>query len=175
MQNIYHQILQSKKARKKLLAILLDPDKVDLQNIGNLIQKIIHEVELVAKKHQNSHWWSKNNALLNRLAPIYIQEKQWNKLYELVEAYPSLEVLLNYMKYLAADYQPQLTELLFPALLIAGDRADTRSGYAQVASNMKNVMKLMPASKAKILEAAQILRTKYPKRPAMQDELKAVR
>jgi len=40
MQNIYHQILQSKKARKKLLAILLDPDKVDLQNIGNLIQKI---------------------------------------------------------------------------------------------------------------------------------------
>lgn len=40
MQNIYHQILQSKKACKKLLAILLDPDKVDLQNIENLIQKI---------------------------------------------------------------------------------------------------------------------------------------
>lgn len=40
MQNIYNEILQSKKKHKKLLAILLDPDKVDLQNIENLIQKI---------------------------------------------------------------------------------------------------------------------------------------
>lgn len=40
MQNIYHEILQAKKANKKLLAILLDPDKVDLQNIKSLISKI---------------------------------------------------------------------------------------------------------------------------------------
>ena len=40
MQNIYHEILQAKKANKKLLAILLDPDKVDLQNIKSLIFKI---------------------------------------------------------------------------------------------------------------------------------------
>lgn len=132
---------------------------------SNLIQKIVGEVELEAKKHLNNQWWSKNNALLNRLAPLYVQEKQWHKLYELVEAYPSLEVLLNYMKYLASDYQPELTELLFPALLLAGDRADSRSGYAQIASSMKNIIKLMPASKSKILEAAQALRVKYPRRP----------
>jgi len=40
MQNIYNEILQEKKARKKLLAILLDPDKVELQNLENLIHKI---------------------------------------------------------------------------------------------------------------------------------------
>jgi len=40
MQNIYHEILQAKKANKKLLAILLDPDNVDLQNIKSLISKI---------------------------------------------------------------------------------------------------------------------------------------
>lgn len=39
-QNIYSEILQAKKANKKLLAILLDPDKVDLQNIKSLISKI---------------------------------------------------------------------------------------------------------------------------------------
>ena len=39
-QNIYTEILQAKKANTKLLAILLDPDKVDLKNIENLIQKI---------------------------------------------------------------------------------------------------------------------------------------
>lgn len=40
MQNIYHEILQAKKANKKLLAILLDPDKVDLKNVKSLISKI---------------------------------------------------------------------------------------------------------------------------------------
>jgi len=39
-QNIYSEILQAKKANKKLLAILLDPDKVDLQNIKSLISKV---------------------------------------------------------------------------------------------------------------------------------------
>ena len=40
MTNIYHQILQSKANKQKLLAILLDPDKVDLQNIEILSKKI---------------------------------------------------------------------------------------------------------------------------------------
>ena len=40
--NIYSEILQAKEANKKLLAILLDPDKVDLQNIKSLISKIKH-------------------------------------------------------------------------------------------------------------------------------------
>lgn len=39
-QNIYSEVLKAKKANRKLLAILLDPDKVDLKNIENLIQKI---------------------------------------------------------------------------------------------------------------------------------------
>lgn len=39
-QNIYSEVLKAKKANTKLLAILLDPDKVDLKNIENLIQKI---------------------------------------------------------------------------------------------------------------------------------------
>ncbi|GLU51128.1 SWIM zinc finger family protein [Dyadobacter frigoris] len=140
-----------------------------------LIQKIVDEVEREAERHLNNHWWSKNNALLNRLAPIYLQEKQFDKLYQLVEGYPSLEVLLNYMKYLAKDYQPELIDLLYPALLIAGDRADSRSGYARIASYMIAVIKLMPASRGRILDAVQVLRTKYPRRPAMLDELKAIK
>lgn len=140
-----------------------------------LIQKIIIEVELEAKKNFNNQWWSKNRTLLDRLAPLYVQEKQWDKLYDLVEAYPSQDVLLNYLKYLAPYFQTQLTEMLFPVLLLAGDNATSRSGYAQVALDMLNIIKLMPASKNKILEAAQILRSKYPRRPAMIDELKKVR
>lgn len=145
------------------------------KEFNSLIQKIVDEVEREAERHLDNQWWSRSSTLLNRLAPIYVQEKRWNKLYELVEAYPSLSVLLEYMKYLAKNYQPELTELLFPALILAGDRADSRSGYAQIASNMMDVIKLMPDSKSQILEAAQALRLKYPRRPAMLDELRKVK
>ena len=41
MINIYNDILQSKAKNEKLLAILLDPDKIDLNRAEVLIQKII--------------------------------------------------------------------------------------------------------------------------------------
>jgi len=40
MQNIYQDILQAKANNRKLLAILLDPDKLDLENIEKLSAKI---------------------------------------------------------------------------------------------------------------------------------------
>lgn len=40
MTNIYNKITQSKVERKKLLAILLDPDKIVLKNLPSLISKI---------------------------------------------------------------------------------------------------------------------------------------
>lgn len=40
MQNTYPQILQSKTNGERLLAILLDPDKVDLNNLEDLILRI---------------------------------------------------------------------------------------------------------------------------------------
>ena len=40
MKNIYDQILKSKINNQKLLAILLDPDKIDLNNAEVLIEKI---------------------------------------------------------------------------------------------------------------------------------------
>jgi putative glycerol-1-phosphate prenyltransferase len=40
MTNIYNNILKSKAENEKLLAILLDPDKIDLKNAAILIEKI---------------------------------------------------------------------------------------------------------------------------------------
>jgi phosphoglycerol geranylgeranyltransferase len=40
MINIYNEILLAKSEAKKLLAILIDPDKVSMENSSNLIQKI---------------------------------------------------------------------------------------------------------------------------------------
>lgn len=40
MENLYSQIIQAKINNQKLLAILLDPDKIDLENLSLLISKI---------------------------------------------------------------------------------------------------------------------------------------
>lgn len=40
MKNCYKNILKSKLKKEKLLAILLDPDKIDLKNVARLIEKI---------------------------------------------------------------------------------------------------------------------------------------
>ena len=40
MSTIYNQIIQAKEKNEKLLAILLDPDKIDLDNIQKLIERI---------------------------------------------------------------------------------------------------------------------------------------
>ncbi|WP_339890185.1 geranylgeranylglyceryl/heptaprenylglyceryl phosphate synthase [uncultured Flavobacterium sp.] len=40
MKNIYQEILDSKKKNKKLLAILIDPDKVQFEKLDKLIEKI---------------------------------------------------------------------------------------------------------------------------------------
>ncbi|QIH38662.1 geranylgeranylglyceryl/heptaprenylglyceryl phosphate synthase [Flavobacterium sp. Sr18] len=40
MENLYSQIIQAKRNNQKLLAILLDPDKIDLNTVAELILKI---------------------------------------------------------------------------------------------------------------------------------------
>ena len=40
MKNIYHNILQAKAQNQKLLAILIDPDKIELENVSAISQKI---------------------------------------------------------------------------------------------------------------------------------------
>ena len=43
MREIYNNILEAKSVNKRLLAILLDPDKLDLDSIDDLISKINHQ------------------------------------------------------------------------------------------------------------------------------------
>ena len=40
MKKIYEEILQAKAQNQKLIAILLDPDKIEMGNLANLIEKI---------------------------------------------------------------------------------------------------------------------------------------
>ena len=42
--SVYHDILSAKAINKKLLAILIDPDKFDLKNISQFADKINNSV-----------------------------------------------------------------------------------------------------------------------------------
>lgn len=61
--------------------------------------------------------------------------------------------------------------LLLPALSRSGDEASNRSGYANLVRVMQKVIKTVPGSRKRILELAQQMKAKYPRRPAMVDEL----
>ena len=56
----------------------------------------------------------------------------------------------------------------------AGDYVNGRSQYADLSRKMIRVMKDLPEGKEKIQSIARKLIAKYPKRPAMIDELNKV-
>jgi hypothetical protein len=78
---------------------------------------------------------------------------------------------MRYHDYLAPHYPAELLHIYLPALEIQGDKASDRSQYSQLAGLMKKLIKDIPVSKEQIIAVAQKLKIKYPRRPAMVDEL----
>lgn len=120
-------------------------------------------------------WWLETHQLLLELGPVYLEEKQWPQLLDLLKGYPDLHTLLQYLSALGREFPEEMTGLLLPALSRSADQASNRSGYASLVKTMKQVMKSVPRSRDKILELAQQLKAKYPRRPAMVDELNKLR
>jgi putative glycerol-1-phosphate prenyltransferase len=77
MKKIYQNLLKSKETKRKLLAILLDPDKIDLANVELLIKKI----------HQSpaSHIFIGGSTIENNIIDeLIIKIRQTSKFLELV-------------------------------------------------------------------------------------------
>ena len=71
-------------------------------------------------------------------------------------------------------YPSELLEMYLPALKLAGDKASSRGEYSDLVSKMKKVLKDIPEGKEKIIAIAQNLKQKYPRRPAMIEELNKI-
>lgn len=121
--------------------------------------------------------WGRDPAdgLLYRLKPIFIEEKQWADLLTLVQQVPRLEVLKEVLPYLAGPYPADLLTLFMPPIKKLGHQASTRPDYANVAALLKLVRQQIagsrPATDALIAE----LKETFPKRPAYQEELRAIK
>ena len=140
-----------------------------------IINKVIEEKTYhVKSNHKKNAWSSLNAELLHAVAPFYIEEKYWEKLFDLVKYETRLDTVLKYHKYLMPFYPDELLKIYLPALEEQGGNASDRSAYANLAKLMNDLIKDIPSGKAQIIEVAQRLMVKKPRRPAMIEELKKV-
>ncbi|MDP2414629.1 SWIM zinc finger domain-containing protein [Daejeonella sp.] len=119
-------------------------------------------------------WFTANPPVLSAIAPVYIEEGYWDRLLDLVKKETDLDVILQYHSHLSKRYPDELLALYLPAFELAGDHANARNQYKDVVNKMKRVIKDMPQFKADIVAVAQKLKSKYPRRPAMVDELNRI-
>jgi len=138
--------------------------------IEETLKKILDDNE----KSRGKFWFTAKPPVLSVIAPVYIEEGYWDRLLDVVKKESNLDVVLQYHSHLLKRYPDELLAIYLPAFEMAGDHANARNQYRDLINKMKRVMKDMPQFKADIIYAAQKLKLKYPHRPAMLDELKAI-
>ncbi|WP_181163810.1 SWIM zinc finger family protein [Pontibacter mangrovi] len=142
--------------------------------IENYIQETIEEITRNWKKQKNNYWRPDYPPLLEKLAPIYTQEQYWDRLLELVQKENKLGTTLGYHAYLAKRFPTEYLALYLPAFEQYGQEANGRSEYATLARYMKKAMQDIPQGKEQIQHIARSLMAQFPRRPAMQEELRKV-
>ncbi|MDP1795821.1 MAG: hypothetical protein Q8K53_00760, partial [Daejeonella sp.] len=138
--------------------------------IDETLKKILGNNE----RGRGKFWFNANPPVLSVIAPVYIEEGYWDRLLEVVKKETDLDVILQYHSHLSKRYPDELLALYLPAFELAGDHANARNQYKDLVMKMKKVIKDMPRFKADIVAVAQKLRSKYPRRPAMVDELNRI-
>ncbi|MBD2701470.1 SWIM zinc finger family protein [Spirosoma sp. BT702] len=140
-----------------------------------LVEKIRQDIADETKKRRSG--WGINVAddLLNRLGPIFTEEKQWPDLLVLIQQAPRLDALKQALPHLASLYPSEMLALLIPAIRQLAEHANTRSDYKGIASWLKLVRKTIANSHLKTDALINELKATYLKRPAFQEELSAIK
>lgn len=141
------------------------------QTIEEVIVGITKKVTETVRNNTFSNSNYLNVSLLYSLGSIYIMENYWDRLLTLVQKQENLTTILTYYPHLLKAYPNELLDILIPVLEREGDKSEGRSQYKDLANKMKSIMKDYPQEKERILEIAQKLKIKYPRRPAMLEEL----
>jgi uncharacterized Zn finger protein len=147
------------------------------EEIEKHIEETIHQVTKEWNSGKNKFWKPVHPPLLSSLAPIYIQEKYWDRLLPLVQQANNLNTTLEYHSHLVKEYPDELLAIYLPALEEHGLKSNSRSEYADLVSKMKKIIKDIPQGKEKILDTAKRLKEKFsskPRRPAMIEELNKI-
>ncbi len=103
------------------------------------------------------------------LGKIYITEKWWDRLLDLVRGAKHLPYIQHYEKYLAADYSEELAELYEKGIIDYLKVNTGRKHYQEACRYLERMLKMGGRNRVRNLIAE--LRREYPQRRALLDEL----
>lgn len=106
----------------------------------------------------------------SHLAAVYIEEKIWDELYELVKKNANVQSLLQYTQYLVKGYAPELILLYKKAIDHVAERASDRRSYKEIGLYILKMSEIPGGKEPARLLVNQLMES-YNKRPAMKDEL----
>lgn len=106
------------------------------------------------------------------VASIFIKEEWWDRLLELVKKSPSLNIIDRYEKYLSKNYSKDLIELYANGILNYMKNSMGRDHYQNACRYIRKMIKMGGRDKAN--EIISYLRTEYPKRRALIEELNRI-
>jgi hypothetical protein len=119
---------------------------------------------------------------MDMAAQIYIREQWWERLMKLLEntlsrEYPfwgsqKLDIIAKYEKYLAADYSDKITDWYVAEIKQYMESSTSRVHYQNACRYLRRIIKLDAGKKA--AETIQFLRSAYPRRKALMEELDKV-
>lgn len=141
------------------------------KEIEDHIQKTIKEIK---KKPRKGFWSTPEMEMFQELSPIFVEEKKWLRLLELVQKHPAMDALDRVRPYLAKLYPEELRAMYLPLLEDWGKRVYTRPDYNKLATQMKSIKTDIPQAKDAIDQLVVSLKEQNPRRPAMLEELNEV-
>ncbi len=106
------------------------------------------------------------------IAGIFIKEEWWDRLLELVKKSPDLNTIDQYEKYLSKQYANETVELYTSGIYKYIKNNIGRDHYKNACRYIRKIIKLGAREKAN--EIISCLRTEYPQRRALMEELQKV-
>jgi len=106
------------------------------------------------------------------IASIFIKEGWWDRLLEMVKKSPNLTTIEHYEKYLSKHYADEIVELYANGILNYMKNSMGRDHYQNACRYIRKIIKLGARGKANDIIA--YLRSEYPKRKALMEELDMV-
>lgn len=140
--------------------------------------------ELLKKHTEPSQWEASIKGIIKDLtkkdrwndnylvSQIYVWEEKWDELLNVIKLNASLHNIENYEKYLIKDYADEISDLYQTAILEYMQNNLGRDHYQTACRYLRRMIKMGARDKANYV--IKILKTLYPKRTALMEELKRV-
>lgn len=138
------------------------------------INETIKQINTTHEQQKGQVWSTPHTALLEQLAPVYIEERYWNKLLALVQAETDIQLIIPYHNYLLPHYPAELLAIYLPALERMGDRSGNHIQFILLASFFRQLLQSMPQAHTELVHLLRHLLQKYHRRPALVAALSEV-